>query len=123
MIAWDTNREEAIKRMRRALSTYKLTGIKTNIRFLDRIMETPAFARGKYNTQFIGENEDFLMRHEEADKTEEDIALAILFLHHNDKANATANGNGNGNDQLHTVSKQTQSAWKHFAKHKNVGRL
>ncbi len=121
MIVWDTNREEAIKRMRRALSTYKLTGIKTNIRFLDRIMETPDFAQGKYNTQFIAENEDFLMRNEEADKSEEDIALAVLFLHHIDKANAAANGNGS--DQSQAAGKQTFSAWKHFAKRKNVGRL
>jgi acetyl-CoA carboxylase biotin carboxylase subunit len=117
MIVWDTNREAAIMRMRRALSQYKLTGIKTNIRFLDRIMECEPFAKGKYNTQFIEENEDFLMDHAPAGKLEEDIVIATAFLHHIDKIGAASNGNSVSEDC------ETASAWKNYGKRKSVGRF
>jgi len=118
MIAWDTDRDAAIKRMRRALSQYKLTGIKTNIRFLARIMECEAFAKGKYNTQFIEENEDFLMEHTAASKEEEDIVIATAFLHHIDNMGSTPD-----NESSETENFKTTSAWKTYGKWRSVRRF
>ena len=38
LIIWGKNRDEAIARMKRALYEYKITGVKTSIKFLERIM-------------------------------------------------------------------------------------
>ncbi len=53
VIAIGTTRENAIHRMRRALSEYILRGIKTTIPFQQTIMHDPDFVRGKYHTGFV----------------------------------------------------------------------
>ncbi|MBW6490325.1 MAG: acetyl-CoA carboxylase biotin carboxylase subunit [Lentimicrobium sp.] len=85
LIVWAKNRDESISRMRRALHEYKITGVKTSIPFLARIMETEAFKSGKYNTHFIEENRDFLFTPHDCDGVCEDIALIAAFLEHNSK--------------------------------------
>jgi len=80
LIVWAKTREEAINRMSRALHEYKITGVKTSIRFLARIMETPDFITGNYNTHFIEKNLDFLMAEPECDGQCEDIALIAAYL-------------------------------------------
>ena len=85
LIVWAKNRDEAISRMRRALHEYKITGVKTSIPFLARIMEAGAFKSGKYTTHFIEENKDFLFAAHECDGVCEDIALIAAFLEHTSK--------------------------------------
>ncbi len=53
VIAIGTTRENAIHRMRRALSEYIIRGVKTTIPFQQRIMHDPDFVRGKYHTGFV----------------------------------------------------------------------
>ena len=53
--AHGANREEAIQRMKRALSMYVLDGIKTSIPLHRRILDEPAFVDGRYDTKFIEE--------------------------------------------------------------------
>lgn len=53
LIAWGHTREEAIRRLRRALDEYSLTGIKTNIPLHKSILEEPKFLDGSYTTQFL----------------------------------------------------------------------
>jgi acetyl-CoA carboxylase biotin carboxylase subunit len=53
VIAIGTTRENAIYRMRRALSEYIIRGVKTTIPFQQRIMHDPDFVRGKYHTGFV----------------------------------------------------------------------
>jgi acetyl-CoA carboxylase biotin carboxylase subunit len=53
LITWGQTREEAIHRMLRALSEYKIYGIKTTIPFFKRILRHPQFFAGDYNTHFI----------------------------------------------------------------------
>ena len=53
VIAMGTTRENAIARMRRALSEYILTGVKTTISFQQSIMHHPDFVQGKYDTSFV----------------------------------------------------------------------
>ena len=47
--------EEAISRMRRALSEFRVRGVATNLPFLQQLLEHPRFAKGNYNTRFIDE--------------------------------------------------------------------
>jgi acetyl-CoA carboxylase biotin carboxylase subunit len=53
LITWGKTREEAIHRMLRALSEYRVYGIKTTIPFFKRILLHPKFFAGNYNTHFI----------------------------------------------------------------------
>ena len=46
-------REAAIGRMLRAVSEYKITGIKTTLPFFDRALRHPKFVEGDYDTGFI----------------------------------------------------------------------
>jgi len=80
LIVWATTREEAIARMKRALYAYKITGVKTSIPFLNRIMETPDFVKGKYNTHFIEKNNDKLMFPDKHEKKVEDVAIIAAYI-------------------------------------------
>ncbi|MFB6341983.1 acetyl-CoA carboxylase biotin carboxylase subunit [Saccharicrinis sp. FJH62] len=64
LIVWDRTREDAIARMKRALHEYKITGVKTSIGFLKRIMNHEDFKKGNYDTHFIDNNMDELMQTE-----------------------------------------------------------
>ena len=50
LVVWATTRQYALERMRRVLYEYKITGIKTNIDYLRRIMDVREFVRGRYTT-------------------------------------------------------------------------
>ena len=52
-IAWGSDRDEAIRRMRRALSEFQILGIKTTIPFHQRLFEHPDFVSGDLDTHFI----------------------------------------------------------------------
>jgi len=58
---WAPTREHAVARMRRALSEYVVTGIRTNLAFHDRLFAHPEFAAGRYDTGFIERNRDALL--------------------------------------------------------------
>jgi pyruvate carboxylase subunit A len=53
LIVWGRDRNEAIRRMRRALYEYIIVGIKNNIPFHKAVMENPRFAKGDLGTHFI----------------------------------------------------------------------
>ncbi len=53
LIAWAPSREEAIKRMIRALTEYTITGIETNILLLRNILEHDVFLKALHTTKFL----------------------------------------------------------------------
>ena len=53
IIAYGDTRDEAIARMRRALAECQIHGIKSNIPFHQRLLNDPAFIKGKYSTNFL----------------------------------------------------------------------
>jgi acetyl-CoA carboxylase biotin carboxylase subunit len=77
--AWGRDRDEAIGRMRRALSEYVVEGIKTNIPFHQRVLRHPDFLAGEFDTTFIDDR--FLTADREAVCPDADralIAAAVL---------------------------------------------
>ncbi len=72
LVTWGKTREEAIRRMMRALSEYQVYGIKTTIPFFQRILLHPRFQSGTYNTHFIAELEK---EPDHEDPVEEIVAL------------------------------------------------
>lgn len=55
LIVWGRNRNEAINRMKRALSEYIILGVKTTIPFHKAMMNSPHFQEGKLHTHFVDE--------------------------------------------------------------------
>jgi len=61
LIAWAPDRDAAIGRLKRALSEYKVGGIRTNLAFFGDILREVAFVRGALSTAFL---DDFFTRRE-----------------------------------------------------------
>jgi acetyl-CoA carboxylase biotin carboxylase subunit len=57
LIAWGSDRPEAIARLRRALDEYYASGIRTNVSLFRRILESPDFQAGEIYTRWL---DDFL---------------------------------------------------------------
>ncbi|MCI4624792.1 MAG: acetyl-CoA carboxylase biotin carboxylase subunit [Candidatus Magnetoovum sp. WYHC-5] len=53
LIAYGATRREAIERMLRALDEFKIGGIKTTISFHQKVLATPEFRSGKFDTSFL----------------------------------------------------------------------
>jgi pyruvate carboxylase len=60
MTAWAPSRDEAIERMRRALHEFRIRGVKTNLPFLEALVDHPTFRSGSYTTRFIDETPELL---------------------------------------------------------------
>jgi biotin carboxylase len=53
LIVWGRDRQEAVRRARRALDTFLLGGVKTSIPLHRRILEEPDFLAGRLSTHFL----------------------------------------------------------------------
>jgi acetyl-CoA carboxylase biotin carboxylase subunit len=53
LIVWGPDRDAAIARMRRALGEYRITGVRSTIPVLERIMADPEFTAGRLHTGFM----------------------------------------------------------------------
>ncbi|MER2528519.1 MAG: acetyl/propionyl/methylcrotonyl-CoA carboxylase subunit alpha [Candidatus Competibacter denitrificans] len=60
LIVWDTNREQALARMLRALAQYRVVGVANNIDFLSRLVASPAFTHADLDTGLIEREREFL---------------------------------------------------------------
>ncbi|WP_321289887.1 acetyl-CoA carboxylase biotin carboxylase subunit [uncultured Sunxiuqinia sp.] len=80
LIVWAQTREEAIQRMRRALYEYKITGIRSSLKFLNRIMETPDFVSGNYDTNFIEKNRTTLMAESVEELEQQDMVIISAYF-------------------------------------------
>jgi acetyl/propionyl-CoA carboxylase alpha subunit len=77
VITWAETRRMSIARMNHTLQNYIILGIKTNIGFLKRIMETKTFINSSYHTHFIDENEaDLIPKHSTMDSAL--VAAAVV---------------------------------------------
>jgi acetyl-CoA carboxylase biotin carboxylase subunit len=82
LIVWGETRGEAILRMRRALEEYKILGVRNNIPFHQRLMDSHRFMGGQYDTRFVEERFS-IEEAEQAIELRPDIAaiLATLVAH------------------------------------------
>jgi len=54
--AWGANFKQACERMDRALREFRIRGVKTNIPFLENVVNHPAFLSGETTTSFLDDN-------------------------------------------------------------------
>jgi len=83
VIAWGNTREDARRRLIRALEDTALVGLTTNKRFLLAILRNDVFAQGRFGTAFIAEvlEGNAAMKPVQASSTELALALALLHGH------------------------------------------
>jgi len=83
LIVWAPQWEVAIDRMKAALETYEITGIKTTIPLLIEIMKDPDFRAGKFNTKYL-ETHPHLFKYEEVRNKEDFVAFisAAIAAYH-----------------------------------------
>ena len=55
LIVWSGDRETTIRRMRRALREFAITGVPTTLGFHQKILDTPEFQRGDVYTDFVAQ--------------------------------------------------------------------
>jgi acetyl-CoA carboxylase biotin carboxylase subunit len=53
LVVWGESREEALRRMRRAVGEYRILGIKTTLPFFERVLAHPDFVAGHFDTSFV----------------------------------------------------------------------
>jgi pyruvate carboxylase subunit A len=58
LIVWGADRDQSIRRMRRALTEFAVNGITTNIAYHLAILDEPDFAAGRLSTHFIPDHPD-----------------------------------------------------------------
>jgi acetyl-CoA carboxylase, biotin carboxylase subunit len=85
LVVWGRDRKESIERTRRALQEFKITGVKNNLNFLERILLAGPFVGGDYTTHFIDQNKDFLMADDPCDRDCEDMVIISAFLEYLEK--------------------------------------
>ena len=100
--------------MKRALFEYKITGVKTSISFLEKIMDITDFRSGKYNTHFIENNSDLLFNQDDCDADCEDIAIITAYIDYLNKLD------NNGSAKM---SSKERSKWKDCGRRKGILRF
>lgn len=75
---WDTDRNGAIRRMRRALEDYVIAGVKTTIPFCRFVMESDDFKLGDYSTHFV-ENQWPSGKRTLAEENDKDLQDALIL--------------------------------------------
>jgi acetyl-CoA carboxylase biotin carboxylase subunit len=80
LCVWAPTRERAVARMRRALSEYIVTGIRTNLAFHEKLFQHPDFVAGSYDTGFIERNKTQLLGYPEVPEADrEAVAVAVAI--------------------------------------------
>jgi len=77
---WAPTRERAVARMRRALSEYVVTGIRTNLPFHEKLFAHPDFVAGNYDTGFLERHRDLLLGYPRVPAGDErSVAVAVAI--------------------------------------------
>lgn len=115
LIVWAVTRQYAIERMRRVLYEFKITGLKTNISYLRRIMYAPAFVKGEYDTSFLEKYSRSLQRPNGGNEEIENMAMVAAYVDYL--------FNLDENTPVRTVDSRPISRWREFGLQKGVLRI
>jgi acetyl-CoA carboxylase biotin carboxylase subunit len=55
VVTWGRDRDEAVARMARALSEFRIEGVKTTLELHGQLLQDPEFRAGHIHTNFLGE--------------------------------------------------------------------
>ena len=111
LIVWGENRAEAILRMRRALSEYRISGFKTSIPFHQEIMDSTEFIWGTFDTGFLDRRR--LVAKDEPDLEQARIAAVAAALVAHDAGRRAVNIGGR--------ESSATSPWKQAGRLRGMG--
>jgi acetyl-CoA carboxylase biotin carboxylase subunit len=103
LICWGDTRGEAILRMRRALEEYHLLGVRTNIPFHQKILDSHRFMGGQFDTRFVEERFSMDEQEEDMDTLSQIAAIMATLVAHREIQTAA---------QIVRRSKRDTSNWK-----------
>lgn len=113
LIAWGENRAEAILRMRRALSEYRIGGIKTSIPFHQEIMDSTEFIWGTFDTGFISRRR-LTKSTAQTEEREKIVAVVAAMIAHEESRKAVHIGQQDGDAT-------SSSLWKRADRVRTLG--
>ncbi len=79
LIVWDEDRDQALRRLGKALSEYRISGMKTNVDFLYNLATCEPFKQADLDTGFIGKHREIIFHSGEKDIAQ-GVALGALYL-------------------------------------------
>ena len=82
LVVWGETRAEAILRMRRALEEYTIIGVRTNIPFHQRLMDSHRFMGGQYDTRFVEERFPIELTEDNGDRQPNIAAILATLVAH-----------------------------------------
>ena len=92
LISWGKNRDEAIKRLIRALKETTISGIITNIPFNIFLLESEEFQKNRFDTDFIQNRLEEFLQFKWNEISDEDVKLLnAIFLNIDDYTNNKKN--------------------------------
>ncbi|MGA1862890.1 pyruvate carboxylase [Deferribacter thermophilus] len=77
--SWAITFEQAAKKMLRALSEFRVRGVKTNIQFLENVISHPNFLSGNFDTTFVDNTKELFVFRKRRDRA----TKALKFLGNN----------------------------------------
>jgi len=89
LIVWGADRKQALARMRRALTQYRVVGVSNNINFLSRLVALPSFVNAELDTGLIEREHGLLFPPQEEVPGDVWLVAALAeLLHEQHEANA-----------------------------------
>jgi len=112
LITWGNNRNEALNRMKRALTECRIAGVETTVPFCLSVLNHPQFKKGHYNTHFIQDKMRPLLKNpRKSDDSGKNIASVTAALHKD----------GVMEDHSENHKKQVRlSNWKHTGREEEL---
>ncbi len=100
LIAYGENRAEAILRLRRALTEYRIAGVKTSIPFHLGLVDTPRFQWGQFDTRFLETHKPPVTDDIEQKRQIAALVSALLLHQRGQQAITFAHAEGNGQPSI-----------------------
>ena len=100
LVSYGKDRDEARRRMIRAIDEYRVTGIATTLGFGKFVMEHEAFIKGDFDTNFVDKHyypENSNKKHTEKEESEIAAALSTYILSNPSMDNPVASNNSSKN--------------------------
>ena len=106
LIVWGETRKDAIGRMKRALSEFRIAGVETTIPFCLYVMDHPKFIEGDIDIQFVGKHYDPADLPKPSE--EQKIAAAVTAILFEDEQRVTFSAVRNGSSSKWASKRSTR---------------
>lgn len=109
LICWGESRGAALLRMRRALDEYKIMGLKTNVPFHQKLLDSQRFLAGRFDTKFV--EEQFVMEEESTTLRPDMAAILAALVEHANRQQAA---------QIVKRNARDTSNWKWISRYEGI---